>query len=178
MLRIQQGDLSAFENVVRAWERKLFALAFRVIGDAEEARDVIQDVFIKLWEAPSAWNPRKGGLGTYLYRVVMNRSLNRVRWLNIKNRITGTPLDEVENQILDKADNPEKKVIAKELVDKVAAAFRSLPAKQRAALHLRYWERMALPEIANTLGVTVRAVESLLFRGRIGLKERMGHYWN
>ncbi len=74
MLLVQERDESSFEILMRRHEDRVFRLAFSVIGRREEARDVVQDVFLKIWEYPSAWKPQ-AAFTTWLHRVTINRAL-------------------------------------------------------------------------------------------------------
>jgi len=205
MARVRQHDETAFETLVRRHEDRVFALAFRVLQDKEEARDVAQEVFIGIWENPKAWKPefhpplllkggrkrgvvgqdplRKGKLvgqdsvparfTTWLYRITMNRALNRRRMLKVKAFLRLSDYDPDDLPIPDPSPTPDEQLDDAERQRVFERAFQRLPPRQRAALHLRYREELPVAEVARALGVSVKSAESLIFRGKAALRERM-----
>lgn len=171
---VQEGDEKAFETLMFRHEDQVFRLAMRILGRREEARDTVQEVFIKLWENPHSWKP-KALFTTWLYRVVMNHSLWRMRKLKLKTLFS---LSEMEMEVsefglTDEADSPEEQLVKKEEAGRLEAELKKLPVRQRTALHLRYREELSVQEVAETIGVSVRSAESLIYRGKISLRERL-----
>jgi len=170
MLLVQQNDEKAFEILVLRHEDTVFRLANRIIGNIEEARDVTQEVFIKIWEQPRSWKPT-AAFTTWLYRVTMNRALNRQRALKVKSffRIGELrPEDEPQSH-----DTPDSDLMRNEQQVLFEEQFNLLPARQRAALHLRYREELPVKDVAAAIGASVKSVESLLFRAKRTLRTRM-----
>jgi RNA polymerase sigma-70 factor (ECF subfamily) len=186
MLRIVAGDETAFEILVRRHEDRVYALAYRVLGNGAEARDVAQEVFIKLWENPRAWKSvRRPSVGqafppalftTWLYRVTLNRALNRQRmlklkrWISLKNADVDADAD-ADGQFVDDRPAPDEELIRREEAEHLNRAFQALNSRQKAALHLRYRENLSVKEVAQALGVSAKSAESLIFRGKQGLRE-------
>ena len=167
MLQVQQNDEKAFEILMRRHEDAVFRLANRIIGDIEEARDVAQEVFIRIWENPHTWKPT-AAFTTWLYRVTMNRSLNRQRTLKVKSLFRISDIRQEEEPRTD--DTPDSDLVRNEQQALFDKQFNLLPARQRAALHLRYREQLPVKDIAAAIGASVKSVESLLFRAKRTLR--------
>ena len=161
---------TAFEFIVRRYEEKVFGLCFRIINSREEAEDIAQEVFIKLWEQPDDWQPA-AKFSTWLYKVTTNRCLNRLRFLKFKSFLPFT--SEFDEFYVSDENSPESDLISIEKSKLFQQAFLKLPGRQKAALHLRYWENLPVGEVAEALGVTVKSAESLIYRGKKALGERL-----
>ena len=172
MMRVREHDEAAFETLMRRHEERVFMLAFRVLGSREEARDLAQELFIALWENPRAWKPT-ALFTTWLHRVTLNRALNRLRMLKVKLFLRLSDYDPDELPIPDPSPNPEQQVTDAERQQAFEAAFRRLPPRQRAALHLRYREELPVAEVARALGVSLKSAESLIFRGKQALRNEI-----
>lgn len=166
MRRVAVGDARALELVSQRHTPMLFALAWRMLGDAAEAEDVVQEVISRCWVNAASWTPVGGGLGGWLRRIATNLCLDAKRK---SRRISGEPVPE-------RADGSP---LADALIDAdrqraaVKAAMLALPERQRAAVVLTYYEGVSNAEAAATLGVHVKALESLLVRARQGLAKSL-----
>jgi len=173
MQRIADGDETAFEIIMRRHEDKVFRLAIRILGgNIEEARDVSQEVFIRLWENPRAWKPT-ALFTTWLYRVTTNRALNRRRAMKLKSFFSLSEMKDEELPTASEADSPVQTSEKNEDMNRFEIEFNRLPPRQRSALHLRYREEMPVVEVADALGVSVKSAESLLFRAKKTLREKL-----
>jgi RNA polymerase sigma-70 factor (ECF subfamily) len=171
MQRVVDRDETAFEILLRRHEDAVFRLATRILaGNVDEGRDVTQELFISLWENPRAWKP-KALFTTWLYRVTTNRALNRRRAIRLKSvfSLSNPEMDEPEAD----DDLPDVELEKDESRRRFEANFNRLPPKQRAALHLRYSEELPVAELAKALGMSVKAVESLLYRAKQALRNSM-----
>ncbi|MDP8237933.1 MAG: sigma-70 family RNA polymerase sigma factor [Candidatus Hatepunaea meridiana] len=170
MLQVVDGDEKAFEALVQRHEDTVFRLATRILnGNVEEARDVAQDVFIQIWENPRAWKPN-ALFTTWLYRVTMNRSLNRRRMLKLKSFFSISDIKDEDAILTSKNDTPDKQLEEGENQLQLEREFNRLPARQRVALHLRYREELPVNDVAEAMGVSVKSAESLIFRGKRTLR--------
>ncbi|MBP7003277.1 sigma-70 family RNA polymerase sigma factor [Amaricoccus sp.] len=163
--RYALGDAVAARMLVERHAPRLLARARRMLGDAAEAEDVTQEAMLRLWRGAAAWRPGEAGAGTWLYRVASNLCLDRLR----RRRPTGALPD-------DAPDGRPAATAALARADRAAAldaALAELPERQRTAIVLRHIEERGNPEIAEALGVSVEAVESLLARGRRALTARL-----
>jgi len=180
MLRVIDRDEEGFEILMRRHEDSVFRLAVRILeGNTDEARDVAQEVFIRLWENPHAWKPT-ALFTTWLYRVTMNRALNRRRMLKLKSIFS---LSDVKSLGFAQSDNnaPDRQLLQDEAQVRFEYEFNRLPPRQRAALHLRYRENLPVAEVAAAMSVSLKSVESLLSRAKETLRARLRnspHYDN
>jgi len=162
MALVGAGDTAAFNRIVGAHMAMVHGLAWRLLGDAAEAEDVVQECFVKLWVNAKGWAPSGGGLGAWLRRVATNACLDRLRKpkgvsdaVLAEHEDDGRPAD----VLIDEARRREA----------VAGAIRALPDRQRAAIVLTYYEGASNAEAAVILGLGVKALESLLVRARQAL---------
>jgi RNA polymerase sigma-70 factor (ECF subfamily) len=166
MARVGMGDAAAFARIVDRHLPMLHALAWRMLGDASEAEDVVQESLVKLWVNAKGWQPAGGGLGAWLRRIATNACLDRLR----KPR----PLsDEGLPERADDSPPADVMIDAERRRAAVQAAILTLPERQRAAIVLTYHEGISNVEAASILGIGVKALESLLVRARQGLSQQL-----
>lgn len=166
--RIARGDHDAFATLVRRHTDRFYATAFRMCGRADEAEDVVQDAFLKLWHKPGLYNEARGAkFTTWFYRVVTNQALDHMR--KHKPEAGG----EVLEYMADHALRQDDAIAATEEQKAVEAAIQSLPERQKAALNLCFYEGLSNKEAAEVLGVGVKALESLLIRAKTGLRDKL-----
>lgn len=166
MARVGGGDAAVFGQLAEYYTPMVHALAWRMLGDAAEAEDVVQEAFVKLWVNAKGWTPTGGGLGGWLRRVATNACLDRLR----KRRFVS---DEAVPERADDAPLADVAIDADRRRAGVAAAIQALPDRQRAAIVLTYYEGVSNAEAAQILGLGVKAVESLLVRARQGLSKAL-----
>lgn len=162
MLRVAGGDATAFRLLADRHTPAVHALAWRMLGEAAEAEDVVQEAFVKLWVNAKGWTPTGGGLGGWLRRVATNACLDRLR----RRRFVS---DETIPERADETASADLVIDAARRRAAVAAAIQALPDRQRAAIILTYYEGVPNAEAASILGIGVKALESLLVRARQGL---------
>ena len=170
MLRIAARDERAFATRVSAHHGRVYALCRRMIGDEADAEDTAQEVFLKLWTQPAAWNPEGARFSTWLYRVTANACIDRLR----------KRVPEPVATIPDHADDrpgPAEALDRGQVAARVEAALARLPDRQRLALMLTYYQGLSNREAAKALEVNVDALESLLARARRSLKDDLADEW-
>lgn len=167
MVRVGQGDADACRVLVERHLSRIHAFATRVLGDAGEGEDVAQEVFLRLWKHAARWRPTGAKLSTWLHRVALNLCLNR------KERKRETPSDLAGETMPDARPTPAEVSQRRDLERHVGAALSDLPPNQRAAITLCHYQGMRNAEAADVLGVSVEALESLLARGRRGIRARL-----
>lgn len=171
MERIRDGDSAAFAAIVRRHTTRFYAVAFRVLLNREDAEDVVQDAFCKLWNGKATWQGDKGArFTTWFYRIVTNQAVDQ---LAKKSRQRGTVLDD---NLASGGPDAEDRAVARQEEHAVVAALAELPERQRTAITLFYNEEMSQKEAAEVMGITQKAVESLIGRAKQSLKERMQVY--
>ena len=169
--RCVAGDEAACADLVAAHQRTVFNLAFHLLGDRDEALDVSQEVFLRVFRTLSRFRGQSA-LRTWIYRIVVNQVRNRQRWWRRRRRADLVSLDdhlkrcgeiEATQEIL-----PDRLLASKE-----TAAMEQLPFDQRTALVLREIDGLRYEEIAFTLDVAVGTVKSRLTRARQALREEL-----
>jgi RNA polymerase sigma-70 factor (ECF subfamily) len=155
-----------FRSAFAEHHRKVYAAAYGVLGDAALAQDVVQDVFLRVWRRPEAYNPERGDLGTYLRLMGRSRALDLWREGQVRSRasdrfklVSGTPEPRVEEQPEPLLDRAEKGAAVRE-------ALGQLPETQREALVLAYWGGLTADQIAQRVHVPLGTAKS---RIRLGL---------
>lgn len=175
LLNFANGDATAARVLTARLAPRALGYAARVLGDRAEAEDVTQDAMLRLWKIAPDWRQGEAKVSTWLYRVTANLCTDRLRRRRTVDLNTvAEPADETasaERQMQSVARNAA-----------LEAALRALPERQRQAVVLRHLEGLGNPEIADILGVTVEAVESLTARGKralsaalAGRREELGY---
>jgi len=169
------GDDRAARILTLRLTPRVFAQAFRMLGDRAEAEDVAQEALIRLWKIAPEWRQGEAKVTTWLYRVTANLCTDRLR----KRRSVG--IDEIPEPE-DGAIGPAEAMQEKARLDALQCALNTLPDRQRQAVILRHIEGLGNPEIAEIMEITVEAVESLTARGKralaaelAGRKEELGY---
>jgi RNA polymerase sigma-70 factor (ECF subfamily) len=166
---VAAGDGEAFERLVARHERRLHRLCLRLLQDAAEAEEAVQEVFLKLYRRAGRFE-RHGQMFTLLYRIATNHCLNRLRRRRLVRFVSlggGSTRDEEEPPALDPVDDapgPHDRLEARKRWRLARGAIEKLPANQRAVLLLVRLEGLSYQETADALGITLGAVESRLFR--------------
>lgn len=170
--RVADSDQAAFAQLMQRHLDRTVAVAQRVLLRRSEAEDVAQDVFLKFWRQPESFNPEKAKFGTWIYRVTVNRALDMVRKVRPDQLAEGFDMTDPAPSALEEIARHQRKTALVETMAK-------LPERQRAALSLSYQAEMPDAEAAASLGVSVKAYESLLVRARRTLREKLlagGHH--
>jgi RNA polymerase sigma-70 factor (ECF subfamily) len=171
-LALQNGEEPAFDELVRRHQNRVYAVAYRVTGNREDALDVAQEVFVKLHQNIGAWKP-KGSFAAWLMRLAANRAIDFVR----KNkRHKHAVFEEAEHgaQAAGAAHmDTARRADASEIDERVQSALQALSARQRTVFVLRHYEGMALTEIADAMGCTVGSVKVHLFRAAKKLQKQL-----
>jgi RNA polymerase sigma-70 factor, ECF subfamily len=168
---IAGGDRSAFDRLSRRHLDRAYGVALRMTGSRADAQDVVQDVFLRLWQRPDAWRPGQAQFSTWLYRVVVNRCLD------LKRRPKGTDLDSVEEP-QDPDANAEDSLLDAERSRALDSAVNQLPERQKAAIVLTYTAGLQNAEAASAMDISVKAFEALLVRAKRELRDFLaGQGW-
>jgi RNA polymerase sigma-70 factor (ECF subfamily) len=157
-----QANQKAFETLVDKYQNVVFNVAYRMIGDYDEAEDIAQTVFIKAFENLSNYNP-KHKFFSWLYRITINESLN---YLKSKKRTEN--LNSLEKT---KEKNPEQKYLEVELSNKIQAALMELEPQHRILILLKHFQYCSYKEISDSLAIPEKTVKSRLYTARQLLKD-------
>jgi RNA polymerase sigma-70 factor (ECF subfamily) len=180
MTRIAKGDADAFEVLVDRHQASILNLIYRFIGDRTQAKDLAQEVFIRVWQAAKTYKP-EAKLTTWIYRITTNlcfnelKSARRKRWFSF-NRSDEYSENTLEQTLADSSPSAEDLLLSKERSRQISDALQSLPDNQRMALVLKRYDGLSYQEIAQVIGCSVSAVESLLVRAKRTLQEKLKNY--
>jgi RNA polymerase sigma factor (sigma-70 family) len=163
--RVGNREPGAVREIVTRKLPRIVALAARMLGDRAEADDVAQEAFLRIWNIAPRWRPGEARFDTWLHRVTLNLCYDRLR----KHREISLADDELPEQA-DAAPLPDQRLDAASESSRIERALARLPARQREALVLQYYQDLSNAESAALMGISVEALESLLARARRGLK--------
>lgn len=164
LARYARGDAAAAQVLTVRLVPRVMAQAYKMLGDRAEAEDVAQEALVRLWRIAPDWREGEAQVSTWLYRVVANLCTDRLR----KRKRAAVPLDDVADPA-DPGPSVETRMQDAARRDALRAALATLPERQRLAVMLRHFEGATNPEIAERLGVSIEAVESLTARGKRAL---------
>jgi RNA polymerase sigma-70 factor (ECF subfamily) len=174
--RCREGDPAAFARIVALHESMVFSLAGRLLGSAEEARDVAQEVFLQVYRRLGRFEGRSS-LKTWIYRIVVNQCHNRRRFWHRHGRDREEALDERFASPATRRDawqaSPYEQARSRERARKVQAALLQLTFEQRSVIVLREVEGLSCEEVALALGIPDGTVKSRLSRAREALRQRL-----
>jgi RNA polymerase sigma-70 factor (ECF subfamily) len=177
MARIAEGDEEAFEILVTRHQTQVLNLIYPFLGDRTQAKDLAQEVFLRVWQAAKTYEA-KAKFTTWIYRIATNLCFNelkaarRRRWF-LFHRSEESDENAVEDTYSDGSPTAEDILLAKERSRQISEALQSLPDNQRMALVLKRYDGLSYQEIAEIIGCSVSAVESLLVRAKRTLQEKL-----
>lgn len=175
MLRLQAGDGAALGELLRRNAGRVLNLAFRYLGERAAAEDVVQETFLKLYQARERYRP-DAPFGAYLLRIATNVCLSQLRRKRVHS-LDGGDEDERGADPPDPSVVPPGKALAdEEMAGRVRDAVQQLPDRQRMAILLNKFEGLDYHQVAEQLGLTVPATKSLLHRARMALKDVLEGY--
>ena len=158
MQRSAAGDRAAFDALAGRYMLRLRRAALRVLSDPAAAEDAAQDALLRGWMRAATYDRKQASVSTWLHRIVVNASIDRLR--------ATRPTADVPDTLLDPGESAEQALAGRERSQIIADAIASLPARQRTALTLTYEEGWSGQDAARHLSVSTRALEGLLHRGR------------
>src|ERR1017187_5694459 len=138
---MKSGDQSAMAELYDRYSSVVYAVALRVLGDTGAAEDVLQEVFLQLWRNPGAFDAARGSLGAWLAVITRNRAIDALR--------RRRPETDIEDVIVSVAPDLAGEADRSRAAEKVRGVLGSIPAPQRSALEMAYFEGMSHSEIAN-----------------------------
>src|ERR671912_1969312 len=172
--RSMQGDVDSFNQLVLRWERPIYALAYRVIGRDEDARDVAQETFLRAFRALPGFKGQ-AKFSSWLYRIALNLCRD---WIRRERRaqVVQAPenVDLVEMAAaLEPAESVEDLVARKDLARAVERAMTGLPEEQRTAIILKEYHGLTFQEIADLVGCPLSTVKTRLYQGLTVLRREL-----
>lgn len=172
MLRFRDGDEAAFEALVLKHQRAVLNLVFRYLGDAAQAEDAAQEVFLRVYRARRSYVPQ-AKFSTWLFRITVNYCLNEIR-ARKASPAGPLPLEGLVEEPAARA--PDQRLDLEDVQRAVRAAIDELPENQRVAVILSRYEDRSYEEIAEAMQLSLEAVKSLLFRARENLKQKLARF--
>ena len=182
MLRFQEGDMAAFQQLFNRYSSSVVNFAFRFVHSRERAEELAQEVFLQVYRWQNRYEP-KAKFSTWLFKIANNHCLNEVR--KGEYRVSHESLD---SQLNDEGDGRERELpdtnprkgddilAAKQAADKIQKILQRLPESQRSAVLLSRFEGLSYQEVAEVLGTTEKAVKSLVFRATQSLREGLREF--
>jgi RNA polymerase sigma-70 factor (ECF subfamily) len=174
--RCVAGDQGACADLVASHQRMVYALALHLLGDRDEALDLSQEVFLRVFRTLTSFRGQSS-LRTWIYRIVINQARNRQRWWHRRHRSAQVSLDLHVQQCgeLESTEEllPDRLLASKEVATRLWQALDRLPFDQRTALVLREIDGLRYEEIAFSLGIAVGTVKSRLTRARQALRAEL-----
>jgi RNA polymerase sigma-70 factor, ECF subfamily len=177
----RSGDISAFESLVRRYDRNVFRIAQHITQNREDAEDVVQDAFLKAYQNLGQFQGQSK-FYTWLVRIAVNEALMRLRRRRPERMVSidedvKTEEDSMPREIADWSPNPEQQYTQAELKDILGKTIQGLPPSFRTVFVLRDVEGLSTEETAAALELSVPAVKSRLLRARLQLRERLNKYF-
>jgi len=178
--RLKNGETAAFNLLVRERSGEIFGLLYRLTENAEEARDLTQETFLRAFQNIKSFRG-EADLRTWIYRIAINQARNRWRWWRRRRQDRTVSLESTDsfgnpliaNLRADVSSNPEQATLARERETALRAALRSLGRAYRETVILRDIEGFSYEEIAATLDISLGTVKSRLARGRQELRRKL-----
>ena len=175
------GDVTAFEELVRRYDRNVFRIAQHITQNREDAEDVVQDAFIKAYTNLKQFQGQSK-FYTWLVRIAVNEALMKLRRRRPERTVSldeeiKTEDDSVPREVADWSPNPEQQYKQAELREILDKTINGLPASFRTVFVLRDVEGLSTEETADALELSIPAVKSRLLRARLQLRERLNRFF-
>jgi RNA polymerase sigma-70 factor, ECF subfamily len=177
MAKTAKGDEISFEALVNRHQTSVLNLTYRFIGDRTQAKDLAQEVFLRVWQAAKSYKP-EAKFTTWIYRITANLCFNELKSSRRKKvfqflRLDGDHETRSEDDFPDRLPSAEDLLVARERNLQVTEALQSLPENQRLAIILKRYDDLSYEEIARVMDCSVSAVESLLVRAKGTLQKKL-----
>jgi RNA polymerase sigma-70 factor, ECF subfamily len=164
ILRCKGGDREALGELIKEYERPIYNAAFRIVGNADDAADVTQTVFMKVFERIDQYNPEYKFF-SWIYRIAINESINQ------RNR--GKDLQPLEDEHASSSSRPEDTVDAEKLSQVIQDVLMKLQEDYRVVVVLRHFSEMSYHDISGILNIPEKTVKSRLYSARQLMKARL-----
>ena len=177
----KKGDIKAFEELVRRYDRNVFRIAQHITQNREDAEDVVQDAFLKAYGNLAQFQGQSK-FYTWLVRIAVNEALMKLRRRRPERTVSldqdvETDEDTIPREVADWSPNPEQQYNQAELRELLQKTIQGLPSGFRTVFVLRDVEGLSTEETADALGLSIPAVKSRLLRARLQLRERLSKYF-
>jgi RNA polymerase sigma-70 factor (ECF subfamily) len=179
---LRAGDRAEFSRLVEAYSGKLYRLALKMLGNQQDAEDILQETFIKAYRHLNTFDGRSN-LSTWLYRIATNEALMKLRKKRPDTVSIDEPVETMEGeqeplQIVDWCCLPEDELTSTEVRAYIDAAVERLPESLKVVFLLRDIENLSTMETAQALNLSEEAVKTRLSRARMRLREQLSSYFS
>ena len=179
---LRAGDRVEFSRLVEAYSGKLYRLALKMLGNQQDAEDILQEAFLKAYRHLNTFDGRSS-LSTWLYRIATNEALMKLRRKNPETVSIDEPVETMEGeqeplQIVDWCCLPEEELLSEEVRAYIDKAVERLPESLRVVFILRDIDELSTYETAQALEITEEAVKTRLSRARMRLREELSTYFS
>jgi RNA polymerase sigma-70 factor (ECF subfamily) len=169
---IRTSDPTAFTSLFRKYYEPLYRFAIRFVKDTQTAENIVQDVFVKLWEKRERWIVQSS-VKAYLYTAVKNHSLNY-----LKHQKSVLSIDEVSIKQVYNVSSPEEVLIENEIVEAVQIAIEKLPRQCRRIYQMKRYDGLKYSEIADALNVSINTVKTQMKRALKALYKNLSYLYS
>lgn len=173
--RIKLSDQSAFRELVEHYQHKAFSLTFRILGDEEEAKDAVQEGFIKIWQNIKNYNPASQ-FTSWMYRIMANCAIDRFRKIRRQNEVALDLVPEKLHKIY--TNEPDVTMDNTEMASMIRMLAGNLPEKQQLVFILRDIQGMESSEVQSVLGISETQVKSNLHHARKSIRKKIESIFN
>ena len=170
--RIAEGDRSAFASFYDLYSGLLFSIAVRILNDNKEAEDVLQEVFLQIWEKAGAYDPLLGKPASWAVTLTRNKAIDRIRASQRRVKL-------IEQATVEAAVSPDntpsanEKLHGKENAERVRSGVAALPPDQRRAIEMAFFSGLTQDEIARKLQEPLGTIKARIRRGMLKLREKL-----
>jgi RNA polymerase sigma-70 factor (ECF subfamily) len=172
---VTRGDQDALGMLYERYSRAVYSFSLRIVGDAQVAEEILQEVFVRAWQQGGSYQSARGSLITWLLSITHNLSIDEVR--RRKRRPQKADSEEPETilaSLPDEGSDVEEEVWLSSLRVSIQDALQQLPAAQREAIELAYFQGLTQREIADTLGEPLGTIKTRMRLGMLKLREQLG----
>ena len=172
---VTRGDQDALEMLYERYSRAVYSFSLRIVGDAQVAEEILQEVFVRAWQQGGSFQAARGSLITWLLSITHNLSIDEVR--RRKRRPQKADAEEPETilaSLPDEGSDVEEEVWLSSLRVSIQDALQQLPAAQREAIELAYFQGLTQREIADVLGEPLGTIKTRMRLGMLKLREQLG----
>lgn len=170
----KEGNIEAFSKLIDLYRQKVFQTCMGFLHSRDDAEDLTQDIFIKVWNSLKSFDERST-FSTWLYRIAVNSAINQVR----KNKLRSfVGLSKAVNDFSNPSENADHRLMRTEVKQEIKEAIGRLKINQRKAFILFYYQELSIKEVASVMKISPKAAESLLFRARKNLQKMLSQKTN
>lgn len=174
MERVRDGDRAAFGALYDRLSALLFSVAARVLGDRQEAEDVLQEIMLVIWNKSGEYDPQLGSVASWAVTLVRNRALDRLRARTRRLRLVEEVALMAEEPHADVTTPVNEWIHGRERAQQLRAAMQQLPSEQRVAIELAFFTGLTQTDIASRLDQPLGTVKARIRRGMLRLRDQLG----